>query len=50
MADVRIYTTEGCPFCHSAKVLLRSRSIPYEEIDLPRRPKHAIGSCAAQAG
>lgn len=39
MADVRIYTTERCPFCHSAKVLLRSRGIPYEEIDLTATPE-----------
>lgn len=39
MADVRIYTTELCPLGHSAKVLLRSRGIPYEEIDLTATPE-----------
>jgi glutaredoxin 3 len=31
---VRVYSTLICPYCIRAKALLRSRSIPYEEIDV----------------
>jgi len=38
VADVRIYTTEPCAFCTSAKALLRSRNVAFEEINLARDP------------
>lgn len=31
---VRIYTTTICPYCIRAKMLLKKRGIPYEEIDV----------------
>lgn len=31
MADVTVYTTEGCPFCMRAKAFLDQRGVPYEE-------------------
>jgi glutaredoxin 3 len=34
MADVKIYTTQICPYCVAAKKLLAARSIPYEEVDV----------------
>ncbi len=34
MPKVTIYTTEYCPYCLRAKSLLKSRNIPYEEINL----------------
>ena len=34
MADVRIYTTPTCPYCHMAKRLFASKGVPYEEIDV----------------
>ena len=33
MADVIIYSREGCPFCVKAKSFLAERDIPFEEID-----------------
>lgn len=33
-ADVTIYTTRTCPYCHRAKALLRARGIPFTEIDV----------------
>ncbi len=34
MAKVTLYTTDYCPFCVRAKSLLKSRGIPFEEIQL----------------
>ena len=31
---VRVYTTDYCPYCTRAKLLLAKREIPYEEIDV----------------
>jgi len=39
MADtspVTLYTTDPCGFCRSAKALLASRGVSYEEINLAR--------------
>jgi glutaredoxin 3 len=34
MAQVTIYTTNWCPYCHGAKALLRSKSVEFDEIDI----------------
>ena len=34
MAKVEVYTTTFCPFCVRAKSLLKSKGIPFEEIDV----------------
>ncbi len=34
MNPVRVYTTQVCPYCIRAKLLLRDRGIAYEEIDV----------------
>ena len=34
MAKVEIYTTKICPFCHSAKRLLKNKGVEFEEIDV----------------
>ena len=34
MSRVRVYSTLICPYCIRAKSLLKSRGIPYEEIDV----------------
>lgn len=34
MAKVEIYTTTYCPYCHAAKRLLRSKNVPFEELDV----------------
>lgn len=41
MARIEVYTKFGCPYCTRAKALLKSKSAPFEEIDItmggPRR-------------
>jgi glutaredoxin 3 len=34
MADVKIFTTEYCPYCVRAKRLLAQKGVAYEEIDV----------------
>lgn len=36
MMRVSIYTTPFCPYCRSAKALLRTLGVRYREIDLSR--------------
>jgi glutaredoxin 3 len=36
---VVVYTTDPCGFCRQAKVLLESRGIEFEEINLARNPE-----------
>jgi len=36
IAEVKVYTTQICPYCYSAKALLKKRDVPYEEIDVSR--------------
>lgn len=31
---ITIYTTSYCPYCHSAKALLKRKGLVYEEIDV----------------
>lgn len=38
MSPVKVYTTDFCGFCTSAKKLLERRGIEYEEINLARDP------------
>lgn len=38
MKPVRVYSTQVCPYCVRAKMLLKDRSIPYEEIDVTHDP------------
>ena len=42
MADdskIRMFTTDPCGFCRSAKSLLESRGVTYEEVNLARDPE-----------
>lgn len=34
MADIEIYTSPFCPFCHRAKALLNKKGVPFTEIDV----------------
>ncbi len=36
MAEITIYTTPYCPFCHAAKALLKRKGVAYREIDVSR--------------
>ncbi len=38
MSHVVIYTTRYCPYCSAAKALLRSKNIPFAEIDVTDDP------------
>jgi glutaredoxin 3 len=39
MPHVQIYTWSDCPYCVRAKNLLKSKNIPFEEIDLDGKDK-----------
>jgi glutaredoxin 3 len=39
MPKVTIYTTPFCPYCHSAKALLRRKNIEFSEIDVSFDPQ-----------
>ncbi len=41
MEKVKIFTTQGCPYCHQAKDYLKSQSIDFEEVDLTSDQKAA---------
>jgi glutaredoxin 3 len=34
MSPIEIYTTRYCPYCHSAKALLKRKGVSFKEIDL----------------
>ncbi|WP_207483599.1 glutaredoxin 3 [Arenibaculum pallidiluteum] len=38
MAEVVIYTSPFCPYCHRAKKLLDQKGVAYEEIDVISDP------------
>ena len=39
MSRMKVYTTEPCGYCRTAKALLTKRRIAYEEINLARDPE-----------
>ena len=39
MPKVTIYTTPFCPYCHSAKALLRRKNVEFSEIDVSFDPQ-----------
>lgn len=39
MADIEIYTSPFCPFCHRAKALLKTKGVPFKEIDVMMSPR-----------
>jgi len=36
-ADVLIYLTSWCPYCHAAKELLGDKNVPFAEVDVDGR-------------
>jgi glutaredoxin 3 len=34
MAEVKLYTTGYCPYCHAARALLEGKKVPFTEIDV----------------
>jgi len=39
MAEIKIYTKSWCPYCVSAKELLKSKNVSFIEIDIERQPE-----------
>jgi glutaredoxin 3 len=39
VADITMYTTPMCPYCHAAKDLLRRRAAAFVEIDVRADPE-----------
>ena len=37
--NITLYTTDPCGFCRSAKSLLESRGVSYEEVNLAKDPE-----------
>ncbi|MCV6588857.1 MAG: glutaredoxin 3 [Marinobacterium sp.] len=42
MSDVVIYSSQWCPFCVRAKMLLDSKSVKYTEIDVDAEPQQRV--------
>ena len=45
MADVVMYSSPFCPYCHRAKRLLNEKGVQFEDIDVfmhPRRKKEMV--------
>lgn len=38
-AQVQIYATNSCPYCHAARALLDRKHVAYELIDVGRQPE-----------
>ncbi len=38
MKEIKLYTTQTCPFCHRAKALLDSKQVVYNDIDVTFSP------------
>ncbi len=39
MPRIVIYTASLCPFCHMAKMLLRRKGVPFEEVNITGQEK-----------
>jgi glutaredoxin 3 len=39
MPKITIYTTPFCPYCHSAKALLKRKNVDFSEIDVSFDPQ-----------
>ena len=39
MEEIKVYSTEPCPFCSQAKALLERRGLQYDEINLSKDPE-----------
>lgn len=49
MAEIEIYVSPFCGFCHRAKRLLDTKGVAYREIDIFREPERR-GEMVARAG
>jgi glutaredoxin 3 len=49
MPPITIYTKTSCPYCHSAKALLRKKNAPFDEISVDG-DRDAQAAMAVKAG
>lgn len=49
MSEITIYTKKHCAYCIEAKMLLRSRGLPFQEISLEERPE-LVAEVMARSG
>ena len=50
MSRIEIYSTLLCPYCYRAKMLLESKGVEYEEIDIMLRPERRAEMVARSGG
>ncbi len=50
MAEVEIYTTPLCGYCHAAKALLRKKGVAFREYDLVSNPELRAAMVARAGG
>lgn len=50
MPPVIVYTTRTCPYCHSAKNLLRKKGVDFTEIDVTGKPDDRRAMTARAGG
>jgi glutaredoxin 3 len=49
-ANVRVYTTQVCPYCIRAKALLQKKGVAYEEVDVSDDPGKRSWLVSASGG
>ena len=50
MKRVEIYTTQTCPYCHRAKLLLTRKGISFEETDVGGSPAARVAMTTRAGG
>jgi glutaredoxin 3 len=50
LADITIYTSPMCGYCHAAKDLLRRRAVAFKEIDVLADPERRCEMIARSGG
>ena len=50
MKEVKIYTTQSCPFCVRAKRLLEKKGVEYEELRVDLKPELIAESVEKSGG
>ncbi len=49
MANVIVYSTPSCPYCHMAREYLKANSIPFSDVDVAADQK-ALDDMVAKSG
>ena len=50
MTEIKIYTTDYCPYCKKAKALLNQMNLNFEEIDITQNEDDAMDNLTAKTG